>query len=277
MIKAASASPVSRPRTARKGEIVLRAVHPNVGIEADLRRRLDALIEDMNRSVLYWIKAAYRANEPVMAQDATPANDLKRAVRALVRRWEDNFDEAAPKLAAWFLQDVRTRSDATLKRILRDGGFSVKFQMTPAMRDVIDASVNSSVALIKTIPQRYLSQVETMVMESVQTGRDLATLTDRIHGQYGVTRRRAALIARDQNNKATSAMQRARQDELGITEAIWQHSGGGREPRPKHVKASGTRYDIKRGLPIGDKGQLVFPGEEINCRCVSRSIVKGFS
>ncbi|KYF05143.1 phage head morphogenesis protein, partial [Salmonella enterica subsp. enterica serovar Typhimurium] len=77
--------------------------------------------------------------------------------------------------------------------------------------------ITENVNLIRSIPQQHLTQVETLVMQSVGRGRDLKTLTDELEKRYGITRRRAALIARDQNNKATSVMQSARQRSVGIT------------------------------------------------------------
>jgi SPP1 gp7 family putative phage head morphogenesis protein len=255
----------------------LRGVHANVGITAAYRRRLDAMVEDMNRSVLFWVKAAYRANPPEMAQDATPADDLQKSLKALFRRWEKKFDEAAPRLAAWFAQATWKRSDAALRNILRDGGFSVRFQMTRGMRDVVDATTHANVNLIKSIPQQYMTQVESLVMTSVQAGRDLGPLAKAIQKQFGVTKRRAALIARDQNNKATGAMQRARQIELGMTEAVWMHSHGGKEPRPTHLANDGKTYDLRTGWFDSAVGRHILPGELVNCRCVGRPITKGFS
>ena len=77
---------------------------------------------------------------------------------------------------------------------------------------------------------------------------------------------------------ATASMTRARQTELGITEAIWMHSGGGKHPRPSHLAAgkSKTKYDVKVGWYDPDVGKNIFPGELPNCRCVSRAVVKGF-
>src|SRR6201999_310961 len=138
--------------------------------------------------------------------------------------------------------------DASLRSILDRGGFSVKFKMTREMRDVLQATVHANVSLIKTIPQEHLSKVEGLVMRSVQTGRDLKSLTDGIEKIGAVTRNRAALIARDQNNKATSALTRVRQIELGIGEAIWMHSHAGKEPRPTHIAMNGKRYNIEEGM-----------------------------
>lgn len=219
--------------------------------------------------------AAVRAAKVELGQ-YLPAEELQEAMNDLAVRWQSNFDAMAPKLARYFSKKVSERSDGALRAALKKGGISVDFQMTPAMADVLEGTVQQNVALIKSIPQQYLTNVQGAVMRSVQTGGDLKSLTDYLVEQHGVTRRRAATIALDQNSKASSAMQRARQTELGIDEAIWRHSGAGREPRPKHVAANGTRYKVSEGLPIGDKGQYVWPGEEINCRCVGISIVRGF-
>lgn len=266
-------------RKRREAEKILRPVHPNAGIEAEYRRRLRCLVDDMNASFLYWLKAAYRANEPVLlAQDeSTPASQLRMAVNKLARRWQRRFDDAATDLARYFALAASRRSDAALRAILRDGGYSVRFTMTPAMRDIMKATIAEQVGLIKSIPQQYLVSVRGAVMRSVQTGRDLGALTDEIEEQYGVARRRAALIAKTQNNMATSSMTRARQTELGITEAVWLHSHGGREPRPTHVANSGKRYKVSEGWYDPAEKKYIWPGQLINCRCVAKSVIKGFS
>ena len=263
-------------RHRKKSEVVLRAARPNVGLQYAYRRRLDDLVRAMNDSVTYWLRAAFKSDPPKMAADALPAKELQAAMRRLGGQWERNFDEAAPKLAEWFGRAASKRSDAALRAILKKGGISVEFRQTAASRDILQATINANVSLIKSIPEQYLTQVEGMVMRSVQTGRDLGQLTKEIEEQYGVTRRRAAFIARDQNNKCTSAVQKARQLELGLDEGIWMHSGGGKHPRPKHVAADGTRFKLSKGMKIGDKGQWVMPGEEPNCRCVWRAVVPGF-
>src|SRR5512146_2230504 len=200
------------------------AVRPNAGIEAAYRRKLKALIAEMARSFDYWVKASWRASEPVMAQDATPAEELRVALNRLGRRWQRRFNEAAPELAAYFAKQAHRRSDAALASILRRAGFTVRFTMTPEMRDVFRAVVAENVQLIRSIPQQYFTQVQGDVMRSVAAGRDLNTLSRDLAKRHGVTARRAAFIALDQNNKATAQLQRARQTSLGIEEGVWLHS-----------------------------------------------------
>ncbi|CAN7375865.1 minor capsid protein [Bradyrhizobium sp. LjRoot220] len=212
-----------------------------------------------------------------MAQDRNPAQELRAALRKLAKQWQDNFDEAAPKLADYFAKAVQLRSDAALRKILRDGGISVKFKMTRTMQDVMDATINEQVNLIKSIPQQYLTQVEGMVMRSVQTGRDMGTLAKGLQEQFGVTKRRAANIARSQTNIATSAMTAARQHSQGITEGDWIHSGAGKHPRPTHVAMNGKRFNLRKGMYDSAVGRFVMPGVEPGCRCIWRPVIKGFS
>lgn len=268
-----------KPPARRKNEKTLRPVHPNAGIEAAYRKKLDALIKEMSDSVEYWIRAAYRKAPPRIAADESPASFLGRTIKQLAARWLKRFNEAAPKMADWFAQTTNKRSSDAMKKILKDAGISIEFKMTPAMRDILDATVKQNVALIKSIPQQYFGEIEGLVMRSVQRGGDLAQLTDDIQARYGVTRRRAKLIATTQNNLATASMTKAKQLEAGITEAIWMHSGGGREPRPTHLKAGRerTRFNIAEGWYDPAVGRHIQPGQEINCRCVSRPVIKGFS
>jgi SPP1 gp7 family putative phage head morphogenesis protein len=268
---------VPRKSIAKKTDKVLRGVQPNAGIEAAYRDKLLALVDDMNKSVVYWLRAAYRANEPVMAQDRTPADELRDAIRKLAKRWQRNFDEAAQEIGEIFSRSVAERSSGALMAILKKAGFTVKFKMTAAMRDIMAATISQQVSLIKSIPSQHFTNIEGLVMRSVQKGGDLAQLTKDLQEQFGVTRRRAVIIARDQNNKATASMTRARQDELGISEAIWVHSSAGKHPRPTHVEMNGKKYDVNKGMWDPAVKRWIFPGEEINCRCFSRSVIPGFS
>lgn len=258
----------------RKAEKIIPPVHPNFGIEKDYRTTLVREIDAMARSIEYFVKAAYRKDPPELAQDATPAANLRKAVNKLAKQWQKRFDNLSKQLADHFAEAVQKRSKEGLRSALRRSGIAVKFEPTAAERDVMAASVAENVQLIKSIPEQYLLQVQGSVMRSVQTGRDLGQLTEELQKHHGVTRRRAAFIARDQNNKATAAMTRARQAEMGITTAVWQHSAGGKHPRPSHVANSGKRYDISTGWYDPDAKVYTWPGVLPNCRCVSRTVIE---
>jgi SPP1 gp7 family putative phage head morphogenesis protein len=258
------------PKTAR-------AVHANRGVEAKYRKALQKLIAEMHGSVEYWLTAAYRKDPPRMAalveqaQDAAPAQNIRKMLDDLKRRWLARFDEYAPKLAEAYLRGMFKSSDSAFRQALKDAGWAVEFRMTPAMRDSFQASLAENVGLIRSIPEKYLQQVEGVVMRSYSAGRDLATMVKELRELYPEASHRAELIARDQSNKANAVVNRARQMELGITEAIWMHSHAGKNPRPDHVAANGKRYKIAEGCLIS--GEHIQPGEEINCRCTCRAVL----
>jgi len=232
----------------------------------------------MQGSYSYFLKAQWRETPPTMALDAVPARELERELSMLGKRWEKRINETAPKLARWFAQATARRSQDALKRILKDGGISVDFTMTQAMRDVAHATVAENVSLIKSIGSQYHTEIEGMVMRSITAGRDLASLNKELRARYNITERRANLIALNQNNQATASFVRVRQTDLGL-KAKWLHSHGGKEPRPTHLANNGQVYDPAVGWfdPDPKVRKRIWPGQLINCRCVSASVVPGFS
>jgi len=268
----------AKPKPAKPGRPAkLRPVQPNAGLEAWLRKRLERELASMDRSIRWWVRAAYRKHlERIeIAQDAAPADLLQRVLAALRRRWGRRFDALGEEIAERFAKRAGDQTDAAMTAALRAAGIRVKFQASQAQQDQLAAAIQQNVSLIRSIPEQYLTSVEGAVMRSVQAGRDLGALTSELRAAYGVSYRRAAFIARDQNAKATAFLTRTRQVELGIQTAQWVHSGAGKEPRPSHVKAGRDRivYNVAEGWLDPALGKRIWPGTEPNCRCTSRSII----
>jgi len=259
-----------------KKPIKLDAIHANAGIEAKYRRELQELVAKMAHSFLYWTRATWKKNPPLstVAQDKAPFVDLRKTMERLGRQWQRKFDEAADSMAKMFADGATRHVDDALMAALKKAGFTVKFTMSKEACEGYQAVLQENVSLIKSIGADYLKDVQGDVWRAVKSGYDLDTLSKTIKARYGTTAKRAGFIARDQSNKAKAVIENVRRKELGITEAIWQHSGAGKEPRPSHVAASGKKYDLSKGMYLD--GKWVLPGEEINCRCTSRAIISGF-
>lgn len=253
----------------------VRAIRPNSGVEAAYRRALEKMVKEMSHSAQYWIEASYKANPPTleMAMDALPSQELSKRIKEVARRWIKRFDDMADKIAKQFVESGRSTTDRAMMAAFKDAGWTVDFKMTRGMQDAMNASVVENVKLISNLPQQYMTNVQGIVMRGYTNGRDLKYISDELQKQYGITKRRAATISRDQSNKLNATVTRARREELGLYRAIWIHSHGGKHPRPDHVKAGKDKleFDIRQGAYIG--GKYIQPGEEINCRCVSRVIL----
>lgn len=250
-----------------------RPTFPNKGVEIAYRKALDKLVDEMAHSIEYWIEAAYKANPPSIAQDALPSKELAKRLNEVGKRWIKRFDDMAATIAERFIQSGKKATDSSMQQSFKDAGWTVQFKPTKAIRDAMNASVVENVKLISNLPQQYMTNVQGIVMRGYTNGRDLKYISDELQKQYGITKRRAATISRDQSNKLNATVTRARREELGLYKAIWIHSHGGKHPRPDHVKAGKDKleFDVREGAYIG--GKYIQPGEEINCRCVSRVIL----
>lgn len=265
--------------------VVVRAIHANAGVEAWYRRELDRLIDRMHKQISAEILGVYYesgvAEAPDFAHDAKPraANPSLFIKRALARwggLWTRRIDDLSIGLADKFATKNFNVTQTQLKAAFETAGFTVKFKPTPGSVTAYHAVAAENVNLIRSIPAQYLKDVQSHVWQSVMKGADQHTLSKKLNETYGVTKKRAALIARDQNNKAKAVIEQARRVELGITHAIWMHSAGGKVPRRTHVAMDAKPYLIAQGMYDSDEKEYVLPGQLINCRCTSKAVVPAF-
>ncbi|CEF54611.1 phage head morphogenesis protein [Acetobacter ghanensis] len=251
-------------------------VRASAGVEAQYYQAMHAMLRRMHKEVLNDLAKAYKAAEPQIAQDASPLARLVKVMDQLTAKWRKRFDDAADEMAKRFVKSAQTYTQSSFQAELKRNGFTVQFKPTRYVQDMTSRSIAENVNLIKGMSDDHLKGIETAVNMSVMRGRDLSSLSEALQKQYGISRRRAAFIARDQNNKATSVINRARQTELGLKEGIWVHSSGGKHPRPDHVKAGKDRlrFNLTKGAYIG--GRWIHPGEDPNCRCTWSVIIPGF-
>ena len=213
-----------------------------------------------------------------MATDESPATSMREIIRVLARRWQKKFDESGPVLARYFATKTRDRTDSALRSALKKAGIAIEWKLTRAMNNVMQATVGQQVSLITNLSEKALTDIEGSVLRSVAAGGDRSLLMKELQHQHGMARKRASLIAKDQNNKANSMMERVRQMEIGA-EAIWCHSHGGKYPRPEHVKWGAEKkiYDPNIGMWSEVSKKYVWPGSEINCGCFAKTIFPGIT
>lgn len=256
----------------KKQPTTLPAIHPNLGIQRWYKRELMKIINDMRKEINTTIMENYKQQSSMVAMDGF-SDWLGHAIDYLMYKWNNSLNSLSDRVAEAFITKSVHNYDKQLKRHLRAAGFTVRLQLTPFAEEALKAAIGENVGLIKSIGVQYLGKVEQSVWASVKGGFDLKTLADELQHSYHITRNRAELIARDQAAKANSVIEMARRKELGITKAVWIHSGGGKEPRKSHVKANGTIYDIDKGCYID--GEYIQVGQKINCRCVSKAVIDG--
>lgn len=203
---------------------------------------------------------------------------LQRSMSKWGLKWGTRLEKASLKIATEFATKSKNATTVAMMRQLKTAGFTVKFTADKLTQQAYSAVVAENVGLIKSIPQKYLGDVQNAVWQNVMQGSDLATLADDIQEKYGISHRRAALIARDQNHKAKAAIERARRLDVGITAAIWRHSRGGKVPRHTHKYVmNGNEYPVAEGMWDPAVKKYIWPGTEVNCGCVDEPVIPGFN
>lgn len=191
---------------------------------------------------------------------------FERLERKFGRITETRAKKIADKVVQKVDKDVSTRLESSL-RLAIGLDISKLLKRTSTVGRVIDNAVVANVALIKSIPEQYLSRVKQTVHAAVAGGFRWEKVRDAIFHSGLATESRAKLIARDQVSKMNGSINRVRQQSLGITEYKWSTSGDERV-RPSHAELDGQvfRWDN----PPEKTGH---PGEDYQCRCVAIAIL----
>jgi SPP1 gp7 family putative phage head morphogenesis protein len=260
--------------------IILRPIFANEGVRVEYERTLQKWLKAMHDSMQLHIADAWKEQPPSIGfaqDDAIATISLRRTLTKWGKRWISKFDALSADLAKRFADKSLGTTESAMRAALAAAGFTVAFKPTQASLEAYQAVIASNVALIKSVPQIFLKDVQNSVWDSVVKGGDLATLSRSLQQNYGVSYRRAALIARTENFKAKALIESVRRKQLGISLAVWMHSHAGVTPRKTHIAMNGKEFDVSKGMYDSEEGEYVFPGQLINCRCSSRAILESLN
>ena len=256
----------------------LRPVRPPIAIERAYHKKLKEMIQEMDRSLYWWLRAEYRKAEPEIVGDSAMA-DLRTKMKYLAKEWNKKYNLKAAEIAKWFAEEVQKYTTGNLQRQMKSSklaelGFNLKFAYhSRKERNIFNSIVEQNVNLIKSIASEHLTQVQGIVLRGIETGHDLSRMTEDLEKSFGVTERRAAMISRDQTAKATNNLSRQRLMDYGVTKGKWMHTSSGKTYRDSHVEMDGEIYDIEEGCWDDDYGDYVQPGELVNCHCVCIPVI----
>lgn len=141
------------------------------------------------------------------------------------------------------------------------------FMNEPWLKDQLKLFASQNSQLITSLPDQELERVSGIVERGLQEGKPYKEVAKEIKNSFGITDRRAKLIARDQTKKLNSSLTKLRQQELGVEEYIWQTVQDERV-RPTHQANNGKKF--RWDDPPAKTGH---PGNDVNCRCIARPVL----
>jgi SPP1 gp7 family putative phage head morphogenesis protein len=145
-------------------------------------------------------------------------------------------------------------------------------KVEPWLLPRVQAFTTENVALVKSIPERYLGDVESQIIRGMRQGVRWEDLAGTIEQRTGVAESHAQLVARDQVGKFFGSLNEERQRDLGVDSFRWRTARDNRV-RESHERLEGKvfRWDDP---PPGRDGEPIIPGDEINCRCQAEPLLE---
>jgi SPP1 gp7 family putative phage head morphogenesis protein len=171
------------------------------------------------------------------------------------------------------------------------------FQSEPFLRDQLASFSAENTRLITKMTQEAIGEIDGLVQRGIASGRRIEAIQKDIRERFGVTRRKAKLIARDQVAKLNGQLTQLRQTNLGVTKYVWRTSDdervrgkpGGKYPSavPSHWVMEGklcvwddpTVYIDEEGKRqprsgLSPPGVELHPGQDYQDRCFAEPVLQ---
>ncbi|EKT4497183.1 minor capsid protein [Pseudomonas putida] len=248
-----------------------------IGIQYNAK--LQRLVKQVKADISKEIMPLVRQLVPEYTQDAVATTDawsdlITNAMSFLFAKWSsERVSAGAQRIASEFVQASVKKSERDMKKSV---GIDV-FSGSKTMQDYLHASAQQNAQLIKSIPAKYLEEVQTLVMANMRSGMRPGYIEKALSEQYGITQRRARVIARDQTGKIQGELAEKQQQDAGFEYFQWIDSED-RRVRHRHreiaekVTAYGNGVYRWDNLPLSDKGVPIKPGSDYQCRCIARPV-----
>ncbi|TCJ96155.1 SPP1 gp7 family putative phage head morphogenesis protein [Volucribacter psittacicida] len=266
----------------RKSELEGKPLIVSESIGNEYGKVIKATIKLLHRDLMQGIDRiyiTYAQDNDSSDQKGNGISQLKILFNKLLRKYTPIFSFLAKNATERMINRVLKNSSSTLKLSLRDISQDLAIKtdfMTEKLNSITKAVTIESVSLIKTIPSQYLNEVQSIVMNSITTGKGFHDLKKSLDRYYGKNARKAELVALDQTRKAYRNIQAEKLKKLGVRKFKWLHTGGSNEPRKLHMDLNGKVFSFDNPPYIGEMyGEKVYglPGQLPNCRCSMKPVI----
>ncbi len=253
----------------RRRAVLFRPIYPAANLAGDLARVFVAVVRQWSEEARDRILPAYvaltREREPLPGmQDA--ASDLGanlgaaddsvyRVILRLTPELRDWSVRAEKAHRAKFVSSAKTAVNIDLSTVLSPFG----------VETTVEAVFERNLSLIRNVSDTTRSKIGDIVFSGIQQRTLRNDIAKLINEAVGIERDRALRIASDQSTKLSASLDQERQQEIGITEFKWVHSGKVHF-RPHHKARDGLIFSWDNNDLNGD-----LPGVAINCGCKAQA------
>lgn len=246
------------------------------------RQQYPHLIEvEYGRALRSVVAAARDAVAPLLAQlpylTASEAIAMIEEARRRVAAMVPHLTQTVARFATRTVDHQATQLDAQVRAVLGIGidmlgiarhtavpaSVHMDARTRPqAVDERVQGFITENVALIKSLGDTPLEEIEQMIARAFAAGARHETLASELIARFGVAEDRAKLIARDQIGKLNGRISADRHQRMGLTRFRWRDVGDNRV-RPEHRKLAAGNAVYEYANPPSEG----LPGEPILCRC----------
>jgi uncharacterized protein with gpF-like domain len=213
------------------------------------------------------ISAAYAKSLSELQTDS--ADDIKSAMDAVTNEIQRLVLMLTPDLRQWAVSVERVHRGKFVAGVLSASSVDLDTILTAGdVHDTLQAVIEWNVSLIRDVSDETRRRIANEIFAGLQQRKSAVDVARAISADVGMARARARRIASDQTIKLGERLNRARQEQAGLTHFKWRHSAKA-HPRNWHLARDGKVYPWEgSGIPADD-----MPGVQPFCGCTAQGVV----
>lgn len=260
---------------------VLKGVRYNAGISTkyykDLRALLNWVFKEFERTVVAGLstREMERKTES-MIYDESPNERYKKRLAEFNKKLRGKLSrKQIEKLVRRSLQTADSYTRREFNRKLKSFGLDLtKGEEGKKFSSYMSTAVEENVQLVTNLVAEEAHRLKSTILRGMREGIPSSRLARGLEKDLGISKRRAALIARTETHKVTQQLADYRAQELGLTKARWRAVMDNRTS-DQHARFNGREFDMRKGLWDPKTRTYNWPGRRPNCRCWSEYLIPG--
>lgn len=214
--------------------------------------------------------------------------EIKHAIETSENRFLQTISRIDKKLREILPEEIADRLnisdrfDSVLWKVDKEfrksiKGITVAPDLTPERRKKIAEEYTNNMRLyIKEWTEKEIVKLRKDVQSKAFAGNRYETMVKTIQKSFGVSQNKAKFLARQETSLLITKFKETRYTDAGVREYIWSCvAGSTNHPvRPMHKKLEGKRFRWDDPPITDEKGNRNNPGQDYNCRCFARPVVK---